>query len=336
MNLQETQDEINFIAVKVDQFILSNIFGNPRHLYDASLHYIKSGGKRLRPFMSVKSSQLFGGDLEKSLPAASSVELIHNFTLVHDDIMDNDDLRHGVSTVHKEFGTPVAILSGDILFSKAFQIMVGHGRTAGIGDKTLIEMVSTLSSACIEICEGQALDIKMSKDSEFSSTDDYMNMIEKKTAALFGVSCELGTLSSPNHNYNDVKKLSEFGKKIGIAFQLIDDLIGINGDPKVTGKSVGNDIREGKKTLPILLAMQNLDSNSRNTLKEYFGKNNITDGDLKQIVSRISMVGIDKEIRQIAQTFIDDASDILKNYDDRREVVMSLENSARYVVERSL
>jgi len=335
MSAEEIKTEINFIASKINQFILSNVSGTPEHLYDASLHYIKSGGKRIRPFISVKSCQLFGGDMESSIPYASSVELIHNFTLVHDDIMDNDTLRHNVAAVHKQFGTPVAILSGDILFSKAFQIISFHGKKSGLSSETLIKMVHLLSSSCIEICEGQALDIKMSTDEDFSSKDEYLNMIEKKTAALFKVSCEIGTLASLNHTNIDVENLSNYGKKIGIAFQLIDDLIGIYGDSKITGKAVGNDIREGKKTLPILLAIQNFDSNDKYKLKKFFGKKNASDESIKEIVNRIALIGVDKEVRSIAQTFIDDAFKILHKYDPI-EPLLSLENSAKFIVERRL
>jgi geranylgeranyl diphosphate synthase type I len=315
MSAEEIKTEINFIASTINQFILSNVSGNPEHLYDASLHYIKSGGKRIRPFMSVKSCQLFGGKIETSIPFASSVELVHNFTLVHDDIMDNDNLRHNVAAVHKQFGVPVAILSGDILFSKAFQIITTFGKKSGLSNETLVEMMHLLSSACIEICEGQALDLKMSTDDDFSSIDDYLYMIEKKTAALFKVSCELGTLSSSNCSPNDVDNLSNYGKKIGIAFQLIDDLIGIYGDSKITGKAVGNDIREGKKTFPILLALQNLDSADKLKLKKVFGTKNASEESIKEIVNRIALINVDKDVRSIAQHFITDAFRILHKYD---------------------
>ncbi len=335
MSAEEIKTEINFIASNINQFILSNVSGNPKHLYDASLHYIKSGGKRIRPFMSVKSCQLFGGKIETTIPFASSVELVHNFTLVHDDIMDNDNLRHNVAAVHKQFGVPVAILAGDILFSKAFQIITTFGKKSGLSSETLVEMMHLLSSACIEICEGQALDIKMSADVDFSSIDDYLYMIEKKTAALFKVSCELGTLSSSNYTPFDVDNLSNYGKKIGIAFQLIDDLIGIYGDSKITGKAVGNDIREGKKTFPILLALQNLDSTDKIKLNKVFGNKNASDDSVKEIVNRIALINVDGDVRSIAQNFIEDAFKILHKY-DISEPLLSLENSARYIVERRL
>jgi len=335
MNSEEIKTEINFIASSVNQFILSNVDGNPQHLYDASLHYIRSGGKRLRPFMCVKSCQLFGGKMDVSIPFASSVELIHNFTLVHDDIMDNDDMRHNVASVHEQFGVPVAILSGDILFSKAFQIISSHGKKYGLSSETLVEMLNLLSSSCIEICEGQALDIKMSIDDEFPSKDEYINMIEKKTAALFKVSCEIGTLSSSNNNPDDVKNLSNYGKNIGIAFQLVDDLIGIHGDSKITGKAVGNDIREGKKTFPILLAMQNLGMEDQNKLQNIFGKQNASDTSIKEIVDKISLINVNNEVRSVAQNYIEEAFKTLFKY-DLSEPRLSLENSAKFIVERKL
>ncbi|MGN6559093.1 MAG: polyprenyl synthetase family protein [Candidatus Nitrosocosmicus sp.] len=335
MNAEEIKIEINSIASKINQFILSNVSGNPYHLYDASLHYIRSGGKRIRPFMTVKTCQLFGGNIESSIPFASAVELIHNFTLVHDDIMDNDNFRHNVTSVHNQYGIPVAILSGDILFSKAFQIISYYGTKYGLSGETLIKMMSLLSSACIEICEGQALDIKMSTEVDFSSKDEYINMIEKKTAALFKASCELGALSSSNYDQADIERLSNYGKKIGIAFQLIDDLIGIYGNSNITGKAVGNDIREGKKTFPILLAIQKLDSEDKTKLKEVFGNRKASIESVEYVVNRIALIGIDKDVRSIAQAFVEDAFKILDKYEDSGPL-LSLKNSAIYIIERRL
>jgi len=124
-------------------------------LYDAAEHLIVNGGKRLRPFMVLKSCEIFGGKLKDALPAASAIEMIHNFTLVHDDIMDNDELRHGVPTVHRKFGMPVAILAGDVLFSKAFQIISNSSLSAN----SSTQLVSKLAKAFVYLCEGQILDI---------------------------------------------------------------------------------------------------------------------------------------------------------------------------------
>jgi geranylgeranyl diphosphate synthase, type I len=335
MSSADVVNEINLIASEINKFILENISGEPTDLYQSSLHYIKSGGKRLRPFMAVKSNELFGGTLELSLPAASAVELVHNFTLVHDDIMDNDNIRHNVTTVHRQYGIPLAILSGDVLFSKAFHMISLLGKKAGINESTLLKMVELLSSSCIDVCEGQSMDIRMAQDREFSSQDYYIKMIEKKTAALFRVSCELGTLSSPNFVQQDLKNMSGFGQKIGISFQLVDDLIGIYGDSNVTGKFVGNDIREGKKTLPILMALERLDSHDRDLLQKVFGKKDAADLEIRQIVDKIAKLNIDKEIRRIANDYTQKAFEHLHSYVGLK-AKESLENSAKYIVERSL
>ena len=328
-------NEINIVASEINKFIIDNVSGEPDDLYHSSLHYIKSGGKRIRPFMTVKSSELFGGTLNQSLPAASAVELIHNFTLVHDDIMDNDNLRHNVKTVHKQYGIPLAILSGDVLFSKAFHMISSLGNKAGINDSRLIKMIKLLSSACIDVCEGQSMDIQMAQEPEFSSKDYYIKMIQKKTAALFRVSCELGTLASPNYTEKDLDNMSKFGEKIGISFQLVDDLIGIHGDSKLTGKLVGNDIREGKKTLPLLMTSERLDSQSQDLLHNVFGKKDAGDFEIKQIVGKIAELNIDKEVRNIANSYAEEAFEHLHTYEDS-SALKSLENSARFIVERSI
>jgi geranylgeranyl diphosphate synthase type I len=335
MSSEEIVNEISIVASEINRFINENVSGKPDELYLSSLHYIKSGGKRLRPFMAVKSSELFNGTLQSALPAACAVELVHNFTLVHDDIMDNDNIRHNVSTVHRQFGIPLAILSGDVLFSKAFNLISYYGRKSCIEDSRLLTMIELLSSACMDVCEGQAMDIKMAEDNDFSSKDQYIEMIRKKTAALFRVSCELGTLSSKDFTRADLENLSEYGENIGISFQLIDDLIGIHGDTNVTGKFVGNDIREGKKTLPILLAFENLDTKGREDLSSVFGNPGDTNSDIELVVEKISKSNIDEEVRKVADTFTQSAFNKLSTYAYSR-AKSSLERSARYIVERSL
>ncbi len=337
MKAIDIKDELESNASSVNQYILSSLKGDPIELYRASSHYIISGGKRLRPFLLIKSSEMFGGNLRRALPAAAAVELVHNFSLVHDDIMDNDDMRHSVQTVHKHYGMPLAILAGDILFSKAFELLAVHGRAKGISEKAICEMVAKLSSACIQVCEGQATDVHMASMNDELSIDSpqYINMISKKTAALFELSCALGVLSAPNSSAIDVERLSWFGRNIGIAFQLVDDLIGITGDPKLTGKAVGNDLREGKKTYPILLAMRNAKGENRNKILKIFGRKNASASDLKEAVGTISTIGIDQEIRLAARTHIEKAVQSLADYADS-EAKRALESSASFIVERSL
>jgi geranylgeranyl diphosphate synthase, type I len=335
MKASSIRDDLESNASDVKESIISILKGEPNELYNASAHYITTGGKRLRPFMVSKSCEMFGGDSKRSVPAAVAVEMIHNFSLVHDDIMDNDDMRHSVSTVHKYYGVPLAILAGDILFSKAFQLLAINGRKVGIAEKDLCEMIVRLSTACIHVCEGQATDVGMTSDRLFSSESQYINMIGKKTAALFEVSCGLGVLSAADPNIEDVENLSSFGRNVGIAFQLIDDLIGIIGDPKITGKAVGNDIREGKKTYPILLALNNAEDKNKNKILKVFNSKNASSVDLEEAVRTISIVGIDEHIRDAAKAHIDRAIKSIEKYEDS-VAKKALKSSANFIVERSL
>jgi geranylgeranyl diphosphate synthase type I len=195
-------------------------------------------------------------------------------------------------------------------------------------------MVARLSNACIYVCEGQAADVGMTSNRRFSSESHYIDMIGKKTASLFEVSCALGALSVADSDNKDVENLSSFGRNIGIAFQLIDDLIGIIGDPKLTGKSVGNDIREGKKTYPILLALRNAKDNERSKIFKVFGKNSST-ADIKVAVRTISNIGIEREVRKAAKLHIERAIKSIErySYSYAKEILVS---SANFIVERSL
>ncbi len=336
MNLNTIRNDLENTAGRVNEFILSYLEGSPKELYSASGHYISSGGKRLRPFIVLKSCELFGGNSAKAMPAAAAVELVHNFSLVHDDIMDNDKMRHNVPTVHSSYGIPLAILAGDILFSKAFQLLSVVGLKEGISDKSISEMVSRLSTACINVCEGQALDMNMTYENEKSySQADYIKMIEKKTASLFELSCSLGVLSANTHSKSDLDRLSVFGRNTGIAFQLVDDLIGISGDPKVTGKAVGNDIREGKKTYPIVLVLKKADPRERIKILKVFGSKNTADGELEEAISIISDLGIEEEIRTLAESYISQALKTLDVYDDS-EPKKALQTTADFIARRSL
>jgi geranylgeranyl diphosphate synthase type I len=286
--------------------------------------------------MVIKGCEMLGGSIERAMPAAAAVELVHNFTLVHDDIMDNDEMRHGTATVHRFYGMPLAILSGDILFSKAFELLTFNCRKVGIPDKSITDMVAHLSFACTEICEGQAIDVEVASSTNFPTVQQYIDMIGKKTATLFEVSCALGALSSPNHTIIDIKNLSSFGRNIGIAFQLIDDLIGVIGDPELTGKAAGNDIREGKKTYPILLALKNTRKEDAEKIKRVFGsRQKAMSQDIKEAVRIISDIGIEQEVRNEARMYMHEALKSIEGYSNS-DAQRSLQFSADFVVGRSL
>jgi geranylgeranyl diphosphate synthase type I len=250
--------------------------------------------------------------------------------------MDNDEMRHGAATVHRYYGMPLAILAGDILFSKAFELLTFNCRKAGISDKSIIDMVEHLSFACTEICEGQAIDVEVASSAKFPSVQHYIDMIGKKTATLFEVSCALGALSSPNHTTSDIRNLSSFGRNIGVAFQLVDDLIGVIGDPKLTGKAAGNDIREGKKTYPILLALKNANKEDAEKIKTVFGtRGKALSQDIKEAVRVISHIGIEQDVRSEARRYLHEAVKSIEGYNNS-DARRALQFSADFVVGRSL
>jgi geranylgeranyl diphosphate synthase type I len=335
LNIQDIDEEMESTAAEMNKYMLARLKGSPSELYSASAHYISSGGKRLRPFMVVKSCEMFGGTKIKALPAAASVEMIHNFSLVHDDIMDNDDVRHSVPTVHKSYGLPLAILAGDVLFSKAYQMIVKNCSKLGTSDSRICEMVYRLSNACVDVCEGQALDLGIAFEDRFIDEHEYISMISKKTAALFGLSCALGVLSAPTSREEDVFALTQFGENVGIAFQLIDDLIGVIGDAKLTGKSVGNDLREGKKTLPILLALKISNNHNRDKILRAFASRNASSTEIREAVKAISSLGIEQAVRDNARRHIQKAIESISQYDDsipKRKIIAS----AHFIVERTV
>ena len=313
----------------VNKYLNSKLKGNPKKLYDAAGHLIVNGGKRLRPYMVIRSCQILGGKSSTAMIAASAVEMVHNFTLVHDDIMDNDEMRHGVPTVHKKFGMPIAILAGDVLFSKAFQII----SESKLSPNATTHLISRLAKACVDVCEGQLLDIKMADEKRIPTESEYITMIGKKTAALFDVSCAMGAICATNKP-KDISNLSTFGRNLGIAFQITDDLIGVMGDPKVTKKPVGNDLREGKKSLPILMAIKLAKGNEKKTILKAFGNSKISKKDLNKAVEVIRSLGIEEKVRNQALKYAEKSEKSLIKYKGTAKIELTA--LLDFVVKRSV
>lgn len=316
---------------RIDSFLLSRLKGEPGDLYKAARYLIEYGGKRLRPYIVMKSCELVGGNARQAIPAAAAIEMVHNFTLIHDDIMDNDEMRHGVPTVHMKFGIPIGILAGDLLFSKAFEII--SLPSPHTPKDVSLALISTLANACRDVCEGQTLDINMAISKSIPAEREYIKMIEKKTSSLFMASCAMGAIAA-NTTERDVRKLSIFGKNLGIAFQIVDDLIGVIGDPKITKKPVGNDIREGKKSLPILLAIRMADKQEKKTILNAFGNPIVSKDKVEKAVETMTSLGIEKIIRQQAAYHSNTAKKSISGYDNpaRKELLSLLD----FVIKRSL
>ncbi len=276
----------------------------PLALYDGAFHLTLSGGKRVRPFLVVKSAQLFGAEKEKALPAAVAVELLHNFTLIHDDIMDEDEFRRRVPTTHVLWGVPVAIAAGDALFSILFSYVIEGLRDKGCRPSLTEGVVEYLAKGALRVCEGQVMDIRGEK--YISTESEYLDMVARKTASLFEVSCVLGGLIG-NADQEDLKLLRAFGRDVGIMFQIVDDILGLMGDPEVTGKPVGSDLRRGKMTMMVVYALRHASLEDRSRLESILGDEGAHDDDIKWAGKLIASLGSVEYARTSARSFLEGA-----------------------------
>jgi len=209
-------------------------------------------GKRLRPIFCLLACAEVGGDPAQALPAAAAIEILHNFSLVHDDIEDGDEMRRHRPTAWKVWGMPQAINMGDGMYTLAFAAMQRLARR-GIDAKTTLKALDLFTQTCLELTEGQHLDMQFERRNTVTVVE-YMHMVQRKTAALVGASVAIGALIG-GATPDQTKALHRFGEAVGLAFQIQDDILGIWGDPEETGKAAGNDILRRKKSLPILHAL---------------------------------------------------------------------------------
>ena len=235
--------EISFLKHEINRSLKKNLIKDePKYLYDPIKYSINNSGKRLRPILVFLSGKLFKSNVNDLMKAAVAVELLHIFTLIHDDIMDGDDIRHGNPSLHEKWDISTAILSGDAIFTLA-QLSISNL------DKNAYNRLSEIS---LLVCEGQALDKEFENDNSITM-DKYLDMITKKTGSLLGLCSELGAIVSEQEI--DIRsKLYSFGVNLGLAFQIQDDYLEIFGDQKLMGKSLGSDIYSGKQTAMTILA----------------------------------------------------------------------------------
>ncbi len=309
------------ILQKIDEELKTYVDRDDK-LYNASKHLLFAGGKRIRPYLTVITYMLKKDNIEEVLPAAAAVELIHNYTLIHDDIMDNDDTRRGKPTVHVVYGEPMAILAGDLLYAKAFEAV------SRIKDnKKAHEVLKILSKACVEVCEGQAMDMKF--ESYYPTMEEYLEMIRKKTGALLEASVEIGAVMA-DCNEEERDTLKEYAKRIGLTFQIQDDILDLIGDKNKIGKPVGSDIREGKKTIIVIHALKTLDEGKKKRLLEILGNKNIGDEEIKEAIE-ILKPSIEYA-KDLMKQKTEEAKNYLKIFDkDKRKV---LEDLADFIMSR--
>ncbi len=230
----------------------------PELLYAPIAYSLSGGGKRLRPMLVLLAHAVFADNVQQALPAAGAVEVFHNFTLLHDDIMDNAAIRRGKPSVFAKWGQNVAILSGDAMLIYAYRLL------CGLPADKLPQVLATFDDMALEVCEGQQYDMDFEKKQKVSVVE-YMHMIELKTSALLAGSVLIGALLG-GASENDCRKLRRFAIELGLAFQLQDDLLDSYGDERL-GKAIGGDILEGKKTYLMVTAMSRADEATRKELR---------------------------------------------------------------------
>ena len=234
----------------------------PLNLYEPIDYTISLGGKRLRPVLCLASCELFGGSLSDGLNAAIAIELFHNFTLLHDDIMDEAPIRRGQPSVYKKWNSNVAILSGDTMFAKAYEYI------GKVEQSKLADIHRIFTQTAIEVCEGQQYDMNFEEKTHVTE-EEYINMIRLKTAVLLGASLKIGGIIG-GASKEDLKHIYQFGENLGIAFQLKDDLLDAYADQEKFGKQTGNDIVTNKKTYLLIRAFDRADERQRERLNYYF------------------------------------------------------------------
>lgn len=271
-----------------DGFATSKPFPNePKMMYDAARHIMAIKGKRIRPLLTLHATQLFSSPT-KALGAAHAVEVFHNYTLVHDDIMDNAPLRRGIPTVHEKFGNNVAILSGDVMLSFAYQYLTEGNETH------IAELLRVFNTTGIQVMEGQQMDMDFETRSNVTE-DEYLLMIKYKTSVLLACALQLGAIvggASKEEQYH----LYEFGIHLGLAFQIKDDYLDTFGEADKVGKKIGGDIINNKKTFLQITAMNIADENSKQKLQQLWSEKN-EEIKVSETISLFEQLGV-KEVTE--------------------------------------
>lgn len=276
------------------------VYGKPEGLYQPIAYTLEQGGKRLRPMLALMSAQTFGGDPAKALPAAIAIEIFHNFTLLHDDIIDEAPLRRGKETVYKKWNINTAILSGDTMFA------IAYGQLCSSETTKLPALMKVFTKTAIEVCEGQQYDIDFETSGDVS-IDAYLNMIRLKTAVLLAASLKIGAITA-GASEADADRIYSFGENLGIAFQLQDDLLDAFGNEEVFGKKTGGDILTNKKTYLYLKALERASANDRKSLVELYSRRDMEAGEkIVKVLQIFRRADIEKQTERLIMDYFNRA-----------------------------
>ena len=274
----------------------------PSGLYEPIKYTLCDGGKRLRPLLTLATCDALGGDIDGAKNQAIGVEIFHNFTLLHDDVMDNADMRRGKATVHRKWNEATAILSGDAMLTLATQFM-----TKGDGTK-IWDVISLFNTTAMEVYQGQQYDMDFEKRLDVT-VDEYLEMIRLKTSVLLGCACKLGAIMAGAFD-SEQKAFYKYGVKLGLAFQLQDDFLDTYGDPNIFGKKIGGDILNDKKTW-LLISALNEDNSGK--LKEIIGNKEIAPEEkIAQVKSIYDSLNLGNRCKELMEKYATEAIDALK------------------------
>lgn len=276
---------------------------NPKELYEPVEYILKLGGKRLRPVLTLFSAEVFGSTSQEALNAAIAIEMFHNFSLIHDDIMDDAPLRRGMQTVHEKWNINTGILSGDAMLILAYQYFENYP------PHVFKELAKLFSKTALEVCEGQQWDINFETRNDVT-IDEYIKMIEYKTAVLVGAAFEMGAIVAQTSDCNK-KAIYDFGRYLGIAFQLQDDYLDAFGDADTFGKQIGGDILENKKTYLYLKSVQNANVEQKQALEKWFSSTDNSEEKIKSVKTLFEETGVVSDSVQLIEEYTNKALNIL-------------------------
>ena len=320
----ELKNSVDDKLVLVEEKIKSKLSSKVQLVDEMTKYHVRTGGKRLRAMLTLGSSKLCGyikGSRDVNL--AACVELIHAATLMHDDVIDNGDIRRGKKTLNNIWGNKSSILVGDYLLSRCFEMMVDDGS---------LEVLKLLSSTSAEISQGEVLQLQYKGEIDMLE-ETYLKIISAKTASLFAAATRVGSILS--NKENKIKDALEFyGKNLGLTFQIADDTLDYNSELKLFGKEIGNDFYEGKVTLPIILLYQKSKDYEKKELKELFKKKIRSEDEFKDILLKIKKYNIIFECYRKAEHFINLASNSLSIFDQSKEKDM-LQGLTSFSLERN-
>lgn len=290
----------------------------PKNLYEPIDYILQLSGKRIRPILTLMSADILSGGFKKALPAALAVEVFHNFTLVHDDIMDDAPLRRGKQTVHEKWNLNTGVLSGDAMLILAYQYFENY--EAG----TFQKLAKLFSKTALEVCDGQQLDIDFETRNDVTITE-YINMIRLKTSVLVAAALKMGAIVA-KASEKDANLLYEYGLNLGLAFQLQDDYLDTFGNPETFGKQVGGDIIENKKTYLFLKAMELANNDDKQKL-QFFYKQKLEENSIK--IDEVTRIFERCDIPGLIQKLIQDYTNL--SFDSLNQMNISLENKEKLI-----